>query len=58
MSFLKTRQTFKLLSLLEDNAIGSPFSLRHVIVGVGEPLAAHLKVTLLLSLTTISVLVG
>lgn len=38
--------------------IASPFSRRQVIVGVGEPVAAHLSVTLFASVTTISVLVG
>lgn len=38
--------------------IGSPPSLRHVIVGVGEPVAAHFNVTFEPSRITISVLVG
>lgn len=38
--------------------IGSPSSLLHVTVGFGDPLAAHLRLTLEPSLTTISALVG
>ena len=44
-------------SLWPNTAIGSPDSRLHVIVGVGDPLAAHFNVTLLPSLTTISLLV-
>lgn len=40
------------------NSMGTPLSRRHVIVGSGEPVAAHLSVTLLPSRTTMSVLVG
>lgn len=39
-------------------AIGSPPSRLQIMFGCGEPRAAHLSVTLLPSLTTISVLVG
>lgn len=45
-------------SLPSIKLIASPFSRRHVIVGVGEPVAAHFNVTLFASVTTISVLVG
>lgn len=45
-------------SLPPGNLIGSPSSRRNVIVGGGEPVAEHFRVTLLPSLTTISVLVG
>ena len=38
--------------------INSPDSRLQVMLGAGEPVAAHRKVTLLPSLTTISVLVG
>lgn len=38
--------------------IGSPLSRLQVIVGVGDPVAAHFNVTLLPSRITISVLVG
>jgi hypothetical protein len=38
--------------------IFSPLSRRHVMVGAGDPVAAHLNVTLLFSRTIISVLVG
>lgn len=38
--------------------MGSPPSRRHVMLGAGEPEAAHLKVTELPSRTTMSVLVG
>lgn len=40
------------------SSMGTPLSRRHVIVGSGEPVAAHLSVTLLPSRTTMSVLVG
>lgn len=45
-------------SVPPGNLIGSPSSRRNVIDGAGEPVAEHLSVTLLPSLTTISVLVG
>ena len=44
-------------SLPFPRTIVCPSSLLQVILGVGEPVAAHLKVTLLPSRTTISVLV-
>lgn len=40
------------------NGISSPPSRRQVIVGVGEPVAAHFRVTFEPSRMTISVLVG
>lgn len=48
----------KLPSTPPGRLIGSPPSRRHVMVGAGEPVATHLSVTLLPSVTTISVLVG
>lgn len=45
-------------SLPPCSIIFSPLSLFQVMFGVGEPVAAHFRVTLLPSLTTISVLVG
>lgn len=45
-------------SLPPSSIILSPLSLRQVMLGAGEPVAAHFSVTLLPSRTTMSVLVG
>lgn len=51
-------QYFLLPSVPFGTGIGSPPSRRQVMVGVGEPVAAHFNVTFEPSRTTISVLVG
>lgn len=51
-----THEFNSLPSMPPGNLIGSPSSRRNVMDGGGEPVAEHLNVTLLPSLTTISVL--
>lgn len=51
-----THEFNSLPSMPPGNLIGSPSSRRNVMDGGGDPVAEHLNVTLLPSLTTISVL--